>query len=415
VGGFGPLRRLREEHAGRSPLSAIGQHFADQQGIAGDGSTAATALRKLSWQTVATIGKGREEGEGFEPVVDGISLLDDTQAIFKQGRQHPVPFIAGFNSFEGNLTLVFPWTDEPPRVEVEKRIDRLAPLYGRKPDDKAVWDDLYGDVYFGASTLLLVREMEQVKTPAWTYHFDYVRGRGRNSRGAGHGSEVTFVFDSVILPGANERKIIDAMQGHWIQFAKTGDPNGPGLTQWPGYTSCSPTTLVIGQERIRSERDWLKPRMDLLFEAIAATWSPDGALIASKSAATSSGSPSVPKPAGSVMLDAASEKVLRERVAALFDALIAGDIDKCLELSDPTVVKEKGRENAVKFFKGDSGLVKFAKIQAKDRVIKSITPLDEGKSAKVEIELTLKGKKQPPGFEIWGLVDGEWRYQETTK
>jgi para-nitrobenzyl esterase len=272
VGGFGPLRRRDEDHAGRKPLTTVGQQFAKQQGISGDDLDAADKLRKLPWQTVATIGKGREEDEGFEPVVDGISLLDDTQAIFEQGRQHPVPFIAGFNSFEGNLALVFPWTDEPPRDEVEKRIDILAPMYRRKPDDKAVWDDLYGDVYFGASTLLLVREMEQVKAPAWTYYFDYVRSRGAKSRGAGHGSEVTYVFDSVIFPGANERKIINTMQGHWIQFAKTGDPNGPGLIQWPNYTTATPATMVYGQSDIRAENGWKQKRFDLLFEAIDATW-----------------------------------------------------------------------------------------------------------------------------------------------
>lgn len=82
----------------------------------------------------------------------------------------------------------------------------------------------------------------------------------------------------------------------------------------------------------------------------------------------------------------------RERVSAL----IAGGIDKCFHLSDPAMVKEKGRETAEKFFKRISGLVKFAKVQPQDRVIKSITPLNDGQSAKLEIELTLKGKQHPP-------------------
>jgi polyhydroxybutyrate depolymerase len=113
------------------------------------------------------------------------------------------------------------------------------------------------------------------------------------------------------------------------------------------------------------------------------------------------------------MLDAAAEKLLRERVAALFDALRAGDTAKCIELSDPQVVKEKGRATAEKFFKGVSGLIRLAKVQPNDRVIKSITPLDGGKAARVEIELTLNSKKQAPGFEVWGLIDGNWYYRET--
>jgi polyhydroxybutyrate depolymerase len=114
-------------------------------------------------------------------------------------------------------------------------------------------------------------------------------------------------------------------------------------------------------------------------------------------------------------LSAESEQALRTQVNALFEALSAGDVEKCLALSDPAVVKAKGRDTAEKFFKGVSGLIKFAKVQAKDRVIKSITPLDDGQAAKVEVELTLNGKKQPPGYEIWGLVDGQWYYRETPK
>lgn len=274
VGGFGPYRRWREPHAGREPLTKIGERFAESQGL-GNKSDIAAALRGLPWRTVAKIGSGIEDREGFDIVVDGVSLTDDPQRIFEQGRQNPVPFIAGFNSFEGNLSLVLPWTEQPPRAEVAARMNRLAPLYGRQPDDTAVWNDLYGDVYFGASTLLLVREMERVRTPAWTYYFDYVRGRGRNSRGAGHGSEVPFVFGSVLLPGNRDREIIRVMQGHWIQFAKAGDPNRPGVPAWPCYTAAKPMTLVYGQESVRAERDWQQTRFDVLFEAIDATWPRD--------------------------------------------------------------------------------------------------------------------------------------------
>lgn len=99
----------------------------------------------------------------------------------------------------------------------------------------------------------------------------------------------------------------------------------------------------------------------------------------------------------------------------MFEALRAGDLQKCLDLSDPQVVKSKGRDTAEKFFKGVSALVKFANVQPGDRVVTSITPLDNGRAAKVEIELTLKGKAQPRGYEIWGLIDGKWYYRETTK
>ncbi len=413
IGGYGPYRRLTEVHRGREPLTVLGEKYAKSQGIAqqsesrSDSATAA-ALRALPWKTVAQAGS-EDDGGGFEVAVDGVTLTDDPQLVFEQGKQNRVPFIGGCNSFEGNLSLALPWTDQPPKAEVTKRLDKLAPLYGLKAEDKAIWADLYGDVFFRASTLHLVRSMEQAQTKAWTYYFDYVRGRGRNSRGAGHGSEVTFVFDNLILPGEADRAMSRTMQGHWIQFAKTGNPNGPGLPEWPSYSAANPTTLVYGQDSIKPTRDLHTARFDLLFEAMNATWANGSSGVTVSSSPQPAASSTMPK------LTVESEQALRERVGALFDALIAGDIAKCLALSDPVVVEMKGQAVAEKFFKSVSGLVKFAKVKAGDRVIKSIKPLDDGKSARVEMELTLNGKKQPPGFEVWGLVDGKWCYRETTK
>jgi hypothetical protein len=51
------------------------------------------------------------------------------------------------------------------------------------------------------------------------------------------------------------------------------------------------------------------------------------------------------------------EKALRARVTALFAATRAGDIAKCVELSDPAAVQKNGRDKAEQFFKAVSGLV----------------------------------------------------------
>lgn len=271
IGGFGPYRRWKTPHLGKEPMTAVGEAYAKARGITAP-ATAATQLRALPWKTVAEIGPTPADQANFETVVDGATLLDDPQRTFETGRQNRVPFIGGFNSFEGNLSLVIPWTDQPPREAVTKRLDRLAPLYSKKATDPSLWNNLYGDVYFGLSTILLVREMERVKTPSWTYYFDYVRNRGGNSQGAGHGSEVPYLFDQVMFAGESERRIIRDMQGHWIQFAKTGNPNGHGLPNWPAHKPNKPITMVYGQTQRKAESNWLRDRFSILFEALDETW-----------------------------------------------------------------------------------------------------------------------------------------------
>lgn len=108
-----------------------------------------------------------------------------------------------------------------------------------------------------------------------------------------------------------------------------------------------------------------------------------------------------------------NEQALRSRVTALFEATLAGDFEKCIDLSDPAVVEKTGRGAIEKFFRVINGLTKFAKVGSGDHRINSVKIAD--KSARVETQVRINGKWQPPGTEIWNLVDGAWRYQETEK
>ena len=42
-----------------------------------------------------------------------------------------------------------------------------------------------------------------------------------------------------------DKKMIAQMQDYWTNFAKTGDPNGAGLPQWPASSDTAPQTLVF--------------------------------------------------------------------------------------------------------------------------------------------------------------------------
>lgn len=76
--------------------------------------------------------------------------------------------------------------------------------------------------------------------PAYRYRFSYVQTamRERMRTGAPHGGEISFVFGTLTdRPGSplspEDQEVPGMAQSYWVNFAKTGDPNGAGIPAWP--------------------------------------------------------------------------------------------------------------------------------------------------------------------------------------
>ena len=58
----------------------------------------------------------------------------------------------------------------------------------------------------------------------------------------------------------DDNKVSDVMQGYFANFVKTGNPNGPGLPQWPAANNGATTQFMRLDVESRAEAEKTRER-----------------------------------------------------------------------------------------------------------------------------------------------------------
>jgi para-nitrobenzyl esterase len=253
----------------------VGATFAASLGITGSGPETAKALRALTAQQLSAPVTGLGDPGIPSPMVDGVVIPTPPPQVFAEGKEAPVPYIAGGNSWEASL---FPETRKNPeatltRVGAER--SALGAAYG-STDPATIAMDAATESYVIEPDRYLARLHAAHGHKAWTYYFSYVpQGERASVPGAGHGSEIVYVFGNLrdtpatfggrTIPAATpaDHKISDAMTAYWVAFAKASNPDSAGGPLWP---AAEPGDVVMqfGEDGVHATAAFHKASLDLV-------------------------------------------------------------------------------------------------------------------------------------------------------
>ncbi|MGY8706838.1 carboxylesterase family protein [Bradyrhizobium sp. 18BD] len=245
----------------RQEAEAAGQQFVAELG--GPADLRAAEPRRL----LAAERKLRATSpHSFAPVIDGRLVTEDIAAGFAARHESRIPLIIGSNDDETDFD------SEPDIAQALASsgitLDELRKLYPDLAQASDLAARFYTDKVFSEPARLLARLHAATGAPVFRYRFAYVPEARRRTPEGGHGRELQFIFGVEGVPGAGifsrrDREVASRMRSYWINFARSGDPNGPDLPRWDAAAG-GDRLLLMTNERTASGDDPFAERLDRL-------------------------------------------------------------------------------------------------------------------------------------------------------
>ena len=206
------------------------------------------------------------------PVVDGRSLPRQPFDPDAPTQSASIPMLIGTNGTESTALLgiadasLFSLDEADMRAKLKSylhvnddaQIGSLVAVYKKERPEATP-----SDIYFAVTTDRMMRmnavtqaerKAAQGSAPAYMYIFDWrspvLGGKLRSP----HGIELAFVFDNTDKTtgmngtGADLAPLAERVSAAWAGFARTGNPNAPGLPHWPAYEASTRATMIFNDE-----------------------------------------------------------------------------------------------------------------------------------------------------------------------
>lgn len=201
----------------------------------------------------------------LSPVHDGYILPGDAYQRFHAGRFNDTPILVGTNSNEGAFrpfrAQFVGTTPEKFEAHVRAAFGKYAnkvlaayPHASPAQAEQSSEDLFFRDTALAWKTWAWARLQSTAgRDKAYLYYFD--RRSSQEPLGPAHTEEIPYVFGHVGTPmqgfgppgpaSPADSRLSQQMQSYWVNFAKSGDPNGPGLPHWPAFSESSQRAMYL--------------------------------------------------------------------------------------------------------------------------------------------------------------------------
>jgi para-nitrobenzyl esterase len=228
-------------------------------------------LRKKSAEELQILSKTKDAGR-FGITLDGYTLPVNLTEHFKKGMHNQTPVLTGWVTGDGSIFGESKMSLEDYKKEAQTKYgdkaDAFLSAFPASSDDeaKAAKQKLSLLGFAGLPAHLLAGFNTQ---KSYLYQFSHVPPDKPNfpNYGAFHTSEVPYVLHNLHTwnrPWQQlDKDLENILSSYWVNFAKTGNPNGANLPEWKSYDKQAGNIMLLG-DKVEVKAALLKKEFDFL-------------------------------------------------------------------------------------------------------------------------------------------------------